>query len=91
MIFDLLDLDLLPDLEDMGELPPQIDLQADPDAEAGGLGGLEGLVDRLDALPEAGDELPGVDLLGLEGVDLDAVRAAVLAAPLLNPFARGGG
>lgn len=86
MIFDdLLELDLLPDLDELGGMPPQIDLQADPDAAPPGA---RALADRLGALPEEGDAFLTMDHAG---VSLDELREAVLASPLPNPFARGRG
>lgn len=90
MIFDdLLDLDWLPDLDQlagvMENLPPQIDLQADPDAVPPPLDELPlVLSDALGAAPEDDDDFLGMDHAAVGDALL---REAVAAMTIKNPFA----
>jgi len=89
VIDDLLDLDWLPDLDQlagvMDNLPPQVDLQPDPDAVPPAMDDLPAaLSDALGALPEEDDDFLGMDHAA---VGAELLRAAVEGLSVRNPFA----
>jgi len=86
---DLLDLDWVPNLEQltgaMDALPPQIDLQADPDAIPPDLTDLHpALTDALGGTPEADD-----DFLTMNHADVGEAMllSALETMTIKNPFA----